>query len=89
VRQGQGCFRWFERKDHTYAAQLRQRLDDLDLGDVVRFIGHVRTDDVTTLLPSAAVAVLPYRNATPSGVLNLLLAARIPIVARMADVHRG
>jgi len=30
-----------------------------------------------------------YRNATPSGVLNLFLAARIPIVARLAGVHRG
>lgn len=81
VRGRRGLFRLFEHRDRAYARGLRQRAHVLGLDDVVRFCGHVPTSSVAPLLAGAAVAVLPYTNATQSGVLNLLLAARVPIVA--------
>jgi glycosyltransferase involved in cell wall biosynthesis len=81
VRPRRGVFRLFERADHRYATSLVRRVDELGLGERVVFSGHVPSVEVGPLLTSAAVAVLPYRNTTQSGVLNLLLAARAPIVA--------
>lgn len=81
VRERKGVFRVFERRDRSYEAMLRRKVTELGLSETVRFAGHVPPADVPALLGSAVMAVLPYRDASQSGVLNLLLAARTPIVA--------
>lgn len=81
VRKREGVFRYFERKDHRYESELRNTVERLGLTGLVRFAGFVPQDDLIDLMVSARLAVLPYLNATQSGVLNLLLAARAPVVA--------
>ncbi len=81
VRTRQGVFRYFERKDHAYERDLHTAVERLGLQLTVRFIGYVDQRDTNVLLQSARCAVLPYMDATQSGVLNLLIAARTPVIA--------
>ena len=81
VRERQGVFRYFERKDRDYEARLHQAVQRAGLEATVRFIGFVPQTDMNSLMQCASCAVLPYVNATQSGVLNLLVAAGTPVIA--------
>ena len=81
VRRRQGAFRYFERKDRKYEARLLEAVSGAGLGATIRFIGFVPGADLNGLMQCASCAVLPYVNATQSGVLNLLVAAGTPIIA--------
>lgn len=81
VRARRGLFRYFESKDRAYERMLHDAVEKGGLSDVVRFAGHVEQEDRDVLLKSAWCAVVPYVDATQSGVLNLLVAAGVPVVA--------
>ncbi len=81
VRPRAGLFRHFEHKDRAYERALHDAVEKAGLSDVVRFMGYVEQEDLDVLLRSAWCAVLPYTDATQSGVLNLLVAAAVPVVA--------
>jgi len=81
VRARSGLFRLFEGKDRRYEAALHEVVAAHGLGSIVRFVGHVPDEDLPGLLHAAYAAVLPYNDATQSGVLNLLVAAHVPVVA--------
>jgi len=81
VRERQGVLKYFERKDREYEARLHTAVRRGGLEARVRFIGFVPQTDMNALMQCASCAVLPYVNATQSGVLNLLVPARTPVIA--------
>jgi glycosyltransferase involved in cell wall biosynthesis len=63
-------------------AELRQLVADLDLQDRVELRdGFVSNDEAALLFSAADAAVLPYRSATQSGVVQLAFAYGVPVVA--------
>ena len=65
--------------DRAYTAGLRQRVDELQLGDRFQFLGEVA--DVTSLLQQAAVFALPSRSEGFSNAIVEAMAQGLPVVA--------
>jgi glycosyltransferase involved in cell wall biosynthesis len=67
------------------AAPYRHRVQALGLADKVQFVDRYVPDDVATMYFAAAdLAVLPYREATGSAVLQLAFGLGVPVVATRA-----
>jgi glycosyltransferase involved in cell wall biosynthesis len=65
--------------DAAYLEQLKKIAVQYDCSDKVTFTGFLQ--DLTFILNATDIAILPYRNVTDSGVLHLLIAYRVPIIA--------
>jgi glycosyltransferase involved in cell wall biosynthesis len=64
------------------AEVYHKRVDELGLRDKVRFINrYVANDEVALYFSAADLVVLPYREATGSGVLQVALGLGVPVVA--------
>ena len=64
------------------AAPYRARVTALGLADRVRLIDrYVSNDEAAMYFAAADLAVLPYREATGSGVLQLAFGLGVPVVA--------
>ena len=81
VRPRSGVFRYFERRDHEYERALRSAVEQHGIGDQVRFVGFVASDDVPALFAAARVVVVPYTKVTQSSVLGTATVAGAPVVA--------
>jgi glycosyltransferase involved in cell wall biosynthesis len=67
------------------AAPYRDRVQALGLADKVQFVDQYVPDDVAAMYFAAAdLAVLPYREATGSAVLQLAFGLGVPVVATRA-----
>jgi glycosyltransferase involved in cell wall biosynthesis len=76
-----GPFKLFEKKDHDYEAKLRKLVVELNLSDSVRFAPYIPDNQVANCFQAATCVVLPYTNLEQSGVLNIALGCRTPIIA--------
>lgn len=82
VRQRKwGPLKWFERKDRAYEESLHRLVAKFDLGSRVRFVPYVPDHDVDSWFRAATCVVLPYTNLEQSGVLNIALGCKTPIIA--------
>jgi glycosyltransferase involved in cell wall biosynthesis len=76
-----GLFKWFEHKDRAYEQRLHWLVRHLGIEAQVRFVPYVPDADVTAWFNAATCVVLPYTNLEQSGVLNIALACKTPIIA--------
>ena len=65
--------------DSYYAQSLRKLAADLDLGDSVRFVGHVATDELDTLYRECQLFVFPSAVETFGNPLLEAMARGVPI----------
>lgn len=66
-------------------AEYRSRVSDLNLTSRVQFVDrYVSNDEAAMYFAAADLAVLPYREATGSGVLQLALGLGVPVVVTHA-----
>jgi glycosyltransferase involved in cell wall biosynthesis len=80
VRSRRGLFRIFEIRDRRYYRGLQADVVRARLTGLVQFVSYVPDEDLHALLNLVRFAVLPYREVSQSGVLNLLVAARVPVI---------
>lgn len=76
-----GLFKYFQRKNETYLADLKYKVEEKGLEKYVRFVGYVRYEELYSLFTLANVVVLPYTHIDQSGVLNYAIAAHTPVIA--------
>ncbi len=76
-----GLFKLFERKDRRYESLVHALVEELGLRDHVRFVPYVPDADVASWFAMASCVVLPYTNLEQSGVLNIALGCKTPIIA--------
>lgn len=81
VRPRSGAFRIFELIDKLYLKKLIRLRNRLKLEEYIKFIGYVEDKHITSLFNASKAIVLPYSEVEQSGVLNLALAMKIPIIA--------
>lgn len=81
VRPRKGIFKIFGQKDLTYYENLKSLVAKYGLEDSVSFIGYIEESHMSSLFNLAKIFVMPYTNVEQSGVLNVALAAKVPIVA--------
>jgi glycosyltransferase involved in cell wall biosynthesis len=69
--------------NQAYAARIQSLIDELDLGERVRWTGYVPTQQVSAALLSADTVILPYRDGISfrRGSLHAALAHGCPIVS--------
>jgi glycosyltransferase involved in cell wall biosynthesis len=65
--------------DAAYLEHLKKIAVEYDCSDKVTFTGFLQ--DLTYIINATDLAILPYRTVTDSGVLHLLIAYRVPIIA--------
>lgn len=80
VPKRNGILRVFERKNEEYLRSLKEMVTAYGLDRCVRFVGYVPVEDVYSVFSLASVVVLPYTCVDQSGVLNIAIAAGIPVV---------
>ena len=66
-------------EDVVYIEKLKKQTEKYHCSDRVTFTGFL--PDLTCVLNATDIAILPYRNVTDSGVLHLLIAQKVPIIA--------
>ena len=66
-------------QDQQYMADLKKLAEKYGVSDRVTFTGYL--EDLTMILNASDIALLPYRYVTDSGVLHLLVAYGVPILA--------
>jgi len=81
IRPRKGIFRLLERKDCIYKKELLSLKNRLNLDDIVSFIGYVNERYLYSLIKISRLAVLPYLNVEQSGILNMVLPLRKPLIA--------
>ena len=76
-----GLLTIFEKRDCKYRNRLHEIVDTLGLTDSVQFIPYVPEHQIGGWFRSASVVVMPYTKIEQSGVLNIALTCRTPIIA--------
>jgi glycosyltransferase involved in cell wall biosynthesis len=66
-------------QDAQYIEKLKALAEQYNCTDRVTFMGYLQ--DLTEVLNATDIALLPYRKVADSGVLHLLVAYRVPMVA--------
>ncbi len=66
-------------QDEQYIENLKELAKRYDVLDRVTFTGYL--EDLAPIINASDIALLPYRYVTDSGVLHLLTAYRVPILA--------
>jgi len=67
--------------DKGYYKQLIETITKLNLDERIIFIGKLNDDEIPSFLTAIDILVLPYRDATQSGVLNLAVGHNVNIIA--------
>jgi glycosyltransferase involved in cell wall biosynthesis len=80
VPKREGILRVFEKKNEDYLRSLKEMVTAYGLDRCVRFVGYVPAEDVYSVFSLASVVVLPYTCVDQSGVLNIAIAAGVPVV---------
>jgi len=73
-------------QDEQYISKLKKLAEQNHCADRVTFTGYL--PDFTDVLNATDIALLPYRNVTDSGVLHLLIAYGVPIIASDLEAFR-
>ena len=73
-------------QDEQYINKLKKLAEQYHCADRVTFTGYL--PDFTDVLNASDVALLPYRYVTDSGVLHLLTAYGVPIIASDLEAFR-
>jgi glycosyltransferase involved in cell wall biosynthesis len=73
-------------QDEQYIGKLKKLTEQNHCEDRVTFTGYL--PDFTDVLNATDMALLPYRNVTDSGVLHLLTAYGVPIIASDLEAFR-
>lgn len=63
-----------------YLRQLRDMARELGVEDRVIFTGYLKPEDVPEIFSAADIVLLPYRDVTQSGVLNIALAYKKAVI---------
>jgi glycosyltransferase involved in cell wall biosynthesis len=80
-RRKPGLFTWFEHKDRMYERRLHWLVRHLGIEQHVMFVPYVPDADVAAWFNAASCVVLPYTNLEQSGVLNIALGCKTPVIA--------
>lgn len=80
VRTRKGIFKLKGRSDQIHHRKLREQAART-LGGLVKFTEYVPPRELPALLAATAIAVLPYRAGTQSGIASHTLAAGLPCIA--------
>jgi glycosyltransferase involved in cell wall biosynthesis len=65
-------------QDKQYEEKLRNKVDELQLGERVHFYGFVPENEIPKIFNTADLSILPYRSSSGSGVLAHSLAHEVP-----------
>ena len=66
-------------EDKIYLKRLKRLSEQYQCSDRVTFTGFL--PDLTCIINSSDIAILPYRTVTDSGILHLLVAYKVPTIA--------
>jgi len=72
----------------AYYEALKKKAQQLDCIERISFLGYVPQAELPIVLNATDLAVLPYRNATESGVLHHLIAYGIPTITSNVSVFK-
>jgi glycosyltransferase involved in cell wall biosynthesis len=81
IRKRSGLFKLFEHKDKKYDLLLTRMIHGHGLQNTITRTGHVANDEIHALLNYASIFVLPYKKVEQSGILNLYIPYKKPIIA--------